>query len=226
MAKVDKKILAFIPARGGSKGLPGKNIKLLADKPLIAYSIEAARCAVHVDRVVVSSDDPEILAIAKKFGAEIIKRPPELAEDDTKMPPVVSHTLETLRKFDSYEPDAILLLQPNCPLRTSKHIDEAIEHFISNDFDSLASVLSLLKHQFQIVEEKYLEPFLKERPNRQERKPVILENGVIYLSKIGLINQGTIVGGKIGYYPMHIKDSANIDSLDDFIFAEKLIRNS
>ncbi|MDP3994160.1 MAG: acylneuraminate cytidylyltransferase family protein [Candidatus Doudnabacteria bacterium] len=226
MPVIDKKILAIIPARGGSKGLPGKNIKLLVGKPLIAYSIEAAKKSKHVDRVIVTSDDKNILETSAPFGAELIQRPAELALDETKMPPVIQHVIDTLKTKDNYRPDIVLLLQPTCPLRTSKHIDEAIEHFSANDFDSLLSVLVLYKQQFVVENEKYLQPLLKERPNRQDRKPVILENGVIYLTMINLMEQGTIVGGKIGYYPMHIADSPNIDDQEDFLFAERLIKGS
>lgn len=223
MTNSEKKILAVIPARGGSKGLPGKNIRPLAGKPLIAYTIEAAKKSKYVDRVVVSSDSAEILDVAKTWGARIIQRPKELAGDATAMPPVLEHVLDTLEQ-ENYKPDVILLLQPTCPSRTEKHIDEAISHFLANDFDSLISVLVLYKHQYEAVGKKYLKPLLSERPNRQERSPIILENGVIYLASVDLVARGKIIDGKIGYYPMHTADSVNIDSLEDFLYAETLIK--
>lgn len=223
MTNSSRKILAVIPARGGSKGLPGKNIRDLAGKPLIAHTIEAAKKSRFVDRVVVTSDDEEILAVAKTWGAEILKRPSELAADQTPMPPVLVHALDTLGQ-EQYHPDLVLLLQPTCPARTEKHIDEAVAHFLANDFDSLISVLLLYKHRYEIADGKYLTPLLSERQNRQERQPVVLENGVIYLSRAELVQQGKIIGGKIGHYPMHLADSVNIDSLEDFLYAERLIK--
>src|SRR3989344_1132419 len=121
-----KKILAIIPARGGSKGIPGKNIKLLAGKPLIAHSIEAARNSRFINRVIVSTDDEHIANAARKYGAEIIMRPKELAEDKTPMDPVLQHAVEFLEK-ENYIPEAVMLLQPTSPLRTTEHINEAIE---------------------------------------------------------------------------------------------------
>ena len=133
------KILGIIPARGGSKGIPKKNIKLLNGKPLIAYTIEAA-LASNLDRVIVSTDCKEIAGISKEYGAEVIIRSFNLAEDTTPTLPVLQHVVSKLE----VEFDAVMTLQPTSPLRTSKHINEAIELFESDkEVDSLVSVVEV-----------------------------------------------------------------------------------
>lgn len=225
MTDFKKKILAIIPARGGSKGLPGKNIRPLVGKPLLQYTIDAALASRYVGRIVVTSEDDKILEVAGKTeGLTLIKRPEELARDETPMTPVTEHALSYVREQENYEPDIVLLLQPTCPLRIGRHIDEAVEKFLKDECDSLLSILILLKHQYKMVDKKYLEPLLKERPNRQQRAPVILENGVIYLTKVDLVKQGLTIGGKTGFYEMTIDSSINIDTLKDFEIAERLIK--
>ncbi len=217
------KILAIIPARGGSKGIPGKNIKLLAGKPLIAYSIEAARNSRFINRTIVSTDDEKIAKVAKKFGAEVIVRPKELAEDTTPMDPVLKHVVDSLEK-ENYVPDIVVLLQPTSPLRTTKHLDEAIEKFLNGNFDSLISVEINRNPQHEISEEKYLIPAFKKIENRDKRKPLIIENGAIYISKTDLIKKGKIRGEKIGYYEMDRYSSIDIDEPKDFEIVEQLFK--
>ena len=137
------KILGVIPARGGSKGIPKKNIKLLNGKPLIAYTIEVA-LASNLDKVVVSTDCEEIASISKEYGADVIMRSENLAQDNTPTLPVLK---DTINKIDS-EYDAVMTLQPTSPFRTTKHIDEAIELFTSDkEADSLVSVVEV-PHNF------------------------------------------------------------------------------
>ena len=134
-------ILAIIPARGGSKGIPRKNIKLLAGKPLIAYSIEAAIKSEFVNRVIVSTDDDEIEQISIKYGAEVIIRPKKLAEDDSPTIDGIIHALNILEKT-GYLPDIVVLLQPTSPLRTQDDVDNAIIYYLKNKdkYDSLISI--------------------------------------------------------------------------------------
>ena len=158
-------ILAIIPARGGSKGIPQKNVRLIAGKPLIAYSIEAGKNARMVSRVVVSTDDTEIAEVGKKYGAEIIMRPPELAEDKTPMDPVLRHVVEVLGR-EGYVPDAVVLLQPTSPLRTAAHVDGAIEKFLGNDVDSLISIFMIKNNRHEIMENNLLSPTFEKSKNR------------------------------------------------------------
>lgn len=225
MDKKIPKILAVIPARGGSKGVVGKNIKPIAKKPLLAYTIEEAKKSKYIDRLVVSTEDEKIASVAKDFAAEVIRRPKELAQDDTPTPPVLLQVVNFLAQKENYFPDLVLLLSPTCPLRKAKHIDELIEKFLAKDYDCMISVIFIYKHRYEITADDILLPVVADRPNRQQRKPVVLENGVIYLSTIDLIKQEKAVSGKIGYYLMDDESSINIDEPIDFVIAEQLILN-
>jgi len=116
-------ILAIIPVRGGSKGIPRKNIKPIAGKPLLTWTIEEAQKSRYISRLIVSTEDREIAEVARGTGVEVIGRPMELAEDATPMPPVFLHAIDTLWQKEKYSPDIVLTLQVTCPLRKVKHID-------------------------------------------------------------------------------------------------------
>ena len=124
-----KEILSIIPARGGSKGIPRKNLKKIFDKPLIAYTIEASLKSKYITRTILSSEDDEILSVAKEFGSETIKRPIELAQDVTKTIPVMIDVVTRLKEKEGYKPDYVVLLQPTCPLRDENYIDSAFEYY-------------------------------------------------------------------------------------------------
>lgn len=217
------KVLAIIPARGGSKGIPRKNIKLLAGKPLIAYSIEAAQKASGLDRVVVSTDDEEIAEVSRRFGAEVIMRPAYLAEDKTPTLPVLQHVVETLAA-DDYVPDAVMTLQPTSPLRTPVHIDEAIALFKEDDkADSLVSFVEV-PHIFhprsvmKLNEEGYMVPFLDEpQPlRRQDKEAVFARNGAaIYITRTERLSD-YIFGGNLLAYMMDEASSVDVDTMADF----------
>ena len=147
-----------------------------------------------------------------------------MARDASPTNLALTHAVNFLEKKDGYKPDFVLLIQPTCQLKKAEHIYESIEKFISSNYDSLISVIFTYKHRYEINGE-YLIPAEKDRPRRQERKPAVLENGVIYLSAIDLIKQEKIVAGKIGYYKMNYKSSVNIDEPIDFFIAEQLIIN-
>src|SRR6185312_8054385 len=140
-------VVALIPARGGSKAIPRKNLAPLAGKPLLAYAAEAALAARSVDRVLLSTDDDEIAAAGRTLGLEIpFLRPPEIAGDDTPMLAVIAHLLDHL-KAESAAPEALVLLQPTSPFRTARHIDEAVALFRARRADSVVSVVAM-PHQF------------------------------------------------------------------------------
>ncbi|MBI2055590.1 MAG: acylneuraminate cytidylyltransferase family protein, partial [Candidatus Sungbacteria bacterium] len=124
------KILGIIPARGGSKSIPRKNIKELGGKPLIAWTIEAAKKSGVFDRIILTTDDSEIAEVGREWGVEVpFMRPNELAEDHTPTLPVIQHTLAWLEDNESYEPDAVMILQPTTPFRQPHHIQEAVQLF-------------------------------------------------------------------------------------------------
>lgn len=223
-------ILAIIPARGGSKGVPRKNIKPLAGKPLIAYSIEQAKRSKYVSRVVVSTEDEEILRVSLKWGAEVIKRPQELAKDDTPTIEVILHVLSVLKEKESYVPDVVVLLQPTSPLRTSEDIDNAIELFLNcQECLSLVSVTEFdhppvwaLK-----IENNYLSPmFDKEYLNmrRQELPKAYKPNGAIFIATPDTIYKyRTFYTPRTMAYIMPSERSIDIDTEFDFLLAEFLI---
>src|SRR5574344_1849299 len=134
-----KEILAIIPARGGSKSIKRKNIRFIAGKPMVYYSIEACKASKYITRFVVSTEDEEIKGICKSFGSEVIDRPMELAQDETKTAPVMVHAAIELEKT-GYKPDYIVLIQPTSPFRTGEFIDRAFDFFFSKDgYDSCFS---------------------------------------------------------------------------------------
>jgi len=134
-------MLSIIPARGGSKGIPKKNIKDLAGKPLINYTIKASIDSDRVDRTMVTTNDEDIASVSRKAGAEVpFIRPKRLAQDETPTLPVIQHTLNYYQDNENYTPDAVILLQPTSPLRTSNHIDEALRKYEKLSSKSLVSV--------------------------------------------------------------------------------------
>ena len=182
------KIISIIPARGGSKGLPKKNILELAGKPLIAWTIESSLKSKYISKTIVSSDCDEILNISSKYGSEILKRPDELARDTTPTEPVVEHILQNIKDLGNYS--YLVLLQPTSPLRDEKDIDEAISKLIQEkDATALISVKEIdnkILKAFKINNNGYLEgisnnkyPFMR----RQDLPKVFMPNGAIYIIK-------------------------------------------
>ena len=170
-------ITAFIPARGGSKGLPGKNIKMFADRPLIVHSIDYALNSNYIDEVIVSTDDADIADIASKAGANIINRPANIASDTSTTESAIEHYLNNTK-----QPNIIVLLQPTSPLRPKGSLDKAIEHFKDNQFDSLLSITPTHRFFWRIKDGKTVsaEYNYLERPMRQNIKADdvrYLENG-------------------------------------------------
>jgi CMP-N-acetylneuraminic acid synthetase len=225
------RFLAIIPARGGSKGVPRKNLRPLNGRPLIAYAIAAAKGSKTVDRIVVSTDDAEIAEVSHSLGAEVRIRPTMLAADDTPTRDVLEHVATELA-HEAYRPDAILTLQPTSPLRVARHIDEAAALFTSDpEADSLVSCVAVphIFHPCSIMRKDaagYLAPFLDERQpsRRQDKEPVFARNGAaIYITRIGRLKD-FVFGGKLLAYMMDADASIDIDTLDDFAVAERLLQ--
>jgi CMP-N,N'-diacetyllegionaminic acid synthase len=224
-------MIAIIPARGGSKGVPRKNIRLLNGRPLIAYSIAAAQGARSVDRIVVSTDDIEIARISRDLGAEVRMRPAALAADDTPTRDVLHH-LVTEMETEGYRSDAVLTLQPTSPLRTAQHIDEAAALFAADPHaDSLVSCFAVphVFHPRSVMrkdEAGYLVPFIDETQptRRQDKEPVFARNGAaVYITRTARLKD-YIFGGRLIAYMMDTDASVDIDTLDDFAVAERLLQ--
>lgn len=219
-------ILAIIPARGGSKGIPHKNIRLIAGKPLLAHTVEDARQTLAITRLIVSTDDSEIAAVARQYGAEVVWRPEEISGDTATSESALLHTLDHLRNSESYEPDLVVFLQATSPLRQPDDIQNAIETLHSEQADSLFSACPL--HGFVWRKEgSQLSSLTYDYRNRQRRQDApedLVENGSIYVFKPWVLRQfGNRLGGKIAVYRMRVLDSFQVDEPADLELIEQLI---
>lgn len=224
--------IAVIPARGGSKGIPHKNITDLAGKPLIAYTIEAALKAKTLRRVIVSTDDAEIAEIAKSYGAEVpFLRPAELARDDTPSPTVVQHTVRYVEEDEGHRLDAVVLLQPTSPLRNERHIDEAVEKLFESGADSVITVCKVRHHPYWcfVVKGDRLYPFSKKGitiSRHQDLPQVYAANGAVYVVKRDvLFKQSSLFGKDTRAVVMSLKDSMDIDDYTDLFVAEMVLKH-
>ena len=212
-------ILAIIPARGGSKGIPKKNIRLMNGKPLIYYSIKNASNSKYITDVIVSTDDQEIKNISKMCGAEVLDRPIELAKDKTTLDPVIYHATETIERNKNIKYDAIITLQPTSPLLTSETLDKAIENFKDTDCDCIISAINAPHLSWTKINGKYI-PNYKERLNRQLLPPNYLETGAFFISKRNIITPNSRIGGKISLFEVPENESIDIDKVSDWIVCE------
>ncbi len=232
----NKKVLALIPARGGSKSIPKKNIFPLAGKPLTAYSIESAKDSQYIDRIIVSTDYKEIARIAKKFGAEVpFLRPAKFARDTTPDFPVFKHCLDWLKKKENYLPEIIVHLRPTGPLRTGAEIDEAIDLFEKYpDADSLRSVEEPSKPPYKMwkPEGAWIRPFIEDFPHlkdfhtaaRQLLPKVYQTTADIGLCRLRTIEEKrSIIGDNVLFYLLK-RPTVDIDNRFDFEIAEFLIK--
>ncbi|MEN1989186.1 acylneuraminate cytidylyltransferase family protein [Paenibacillus hubeiensis] len=223
--------LAVIPARGGSKGLPGKNIRLLNGKPLIVYSIEAALKSGCVTRVVVSTDDESIADVARHAGAEVpFLRPAELATDEAKSIDVLRHAVQFVEE-NGQQYDCILLLQPTSPLRRAGDIKEAMNQFLQSGADSLQSVTPARTHPYLLrlrSDTGQMSPYVvaEAHARRQDLTALYELNGALYLMKRDLlIKQEQIVGASNQGFVMPPERSVDIDTLWDFRLAEWMLQH-
>lgn len=208
-------IVSIIPARGGSKGVPRKNLKNLLGKPLIAYSIEQSSLSRYIDQTIVSTEDTEISEVSKKYGAKVMMRPKQLADDTTPTEPVLINVLEQLSK-EGVNPDFVVLLQPTSPIRRKNDIDNSIKMLIDNCGDSLLSVRENTSF-FWSRDGEPLNYNYKSRPRRQDKQWELVENGSIYITrKEILLKSQNRLGGHILTYIMPEWASYEIDTLFDF----------
>lgn len=226
-----KAVLAIIPARGGSKGIPRKNIKLLAGKPLIAWTIEEAKKSKYIDRLVVSTDSEEIAEIAKAFGADVpFIRPAKFAADSSPSWEAIIHALKWFEVNENRGYPVFCLLQPTSPFRNVKHIDEAIQKFFSSEkVRSLVSVCESIKTPFwtqTVSPEGYLEPLIQSKKQylrRQDLPKTFDVNGALYIADTdAYLNSKSFLGEKTAFYEMDQYSSIDIDTEIDFILAETL----
>jgi CMP-N-acetylneuraminic acid synthetase len=229
----DPKILAVIPARGGSKGVPRKNIYLVAGKPLIAYTLEAALAVRHrLHRLIVSTDDAEIAKVARRYGVDVpFMRPADLAGDGVPMFPVLQHAVRTVEAMDNVHLDWVLLLQPTAPFRTPQDIESALDLAAGGGCDSVISVVQVFAvhpNLMKRIENDRLLPFCIEEQEGTRRQdyqpPAYMRNGAIYLTRRAvLMEQNSIWGQVIRPYIMPEERSVSIDSEMDMKLAELML---
>ena len=222
------KVLGIITARGGSKGIPGKNIKELCGQPLIAYTIEAAQKSKLLSRCIVSTDSDEIAQVARKYGADVpFQRPASLAQDQSSSVDVVKHALTWLKDQNGERYDYVMILQPTSPLRDADDIDASIEIAIKTKADSVMSMYELSDFsvkKLKFIEEGIIRPLIESegmKPSRrQEASKVYKRNCAIYLTKSDLIMAGDLFGKVSRAYIMPEERSVDINKPSDFDLAE------
>ncbi|KAA0257256.1 MAG: acylneuraminate cytidylyltransferase family protein [Chloroflexi bacterium] len=221
------RVLGIIPARGGSKGVPRKNIREVAGRPLIAYTVEAARTSHMLTRCIASTEDKETAEICASLGCEVINRPVQLAQDDTPTIDVIKHVFGELEsRGESF--DYGLVLQPTSPLRTGSDIDSALQALNQSEADSIVSVYQVSDHhpaRMYRMESGCLvsidETFASAR--RQDLPRVYHRNGAIYAFRRKLLNQNTLMGNRILPYIMAEDRSLNIDTEYDLVLADYIL---
>lgn len=225
------KIVAVIPARGGSKGVPGKNIKLLGGKPLLNYTAELALSSKLIDQVILSTDSEEIASVGRSAGIEVpFIRPSHLAEDATPTLPVIQHALDFLLKRGD-QVDAVCLLEVTSPFRTIEFLEAAIQKFINSGADSLVSVLPVPPTYnphwvFEPNENDYLKIATGEEeiiPQRQALPKAYHRDGSIYLTKAAIVSGGSLYGKSMTYLENDPRATVNIDTMEDWEEAENLL---
>ena len=223
-------VLGVIPARGGSKGVPNKNLREVAGRPLLAYTVEAARASRRLMRTVLSTDDPAIAAAGRAFGVDVpFMRPPELAADSSPMLPVLQHATREMAA-GGFAADAVVLLQPTSPLRRAEHIDAAIEMLETTGADAVVSVIDVPHHfnpaSVLRLEGDRLRPFL-DGPlvlRRQDKPRVYARNGPAVLAvRVSQLDRGDLYGGDTRALLMAAEDSLDIDGLWDLELLEFIL---
>ena len=221
-------MLAIIPARSGSKGLPGKNLKELNGKPLICYAIDQAKKSKFIDKIVVSTDDEDIANVAVNYGAECpFLRPEHLAKDDSLVNDTLIYTLDKLKNDFNYDTSEFILLQPTSPLRNVSDINSAIQLFRQKNADSVVSYVEeshpVFWHKFLDENMCFDDIFEQKMANRQEHRKSYYPNGAIYIFKKKLILENKWYSAKSFAYLMPRSRSVDIDTSDDFSYAEYLL---
>lgn len=228
------RVLGIVPARSGSKGVPGKNVRLLAGRPLLAYTADAARESGVVDRVILSTDADDIARIGLQVGLEVpFMRPAALAQDETPMLPVVQHAMNAL-DADGWRADLVVLLQPTSPLRRAEHIRRAVETLQQSDADSVVGVVEIPRHlspdYVMRIDEGMLRPFLPDGyrvTRRQDARPAYSREGTVYAFRRETLERfGDIYGDRCRPLIVDAGDSLSIDTPEDWDAAERILSAS
>ncbi|MBU0766650.1 acylneuraminate cytidylyltransferase family protein [Patescibacteria group bacterium] len=229
------KVLGIIPARGGSKRIPRKNIVPVAGKPLISYTIQAAEESKKLDAFIVSTDDREIASLAQSLGADTpFLRPKKYARDDSQDIEYVTHALGWLEKYRGWQPEVIVLLPPDAPLKTGKDIDRAVEFLVEQDFDSVRTLVGPILHPpykamwvMKDAKKKLITPLFPQFVGMpcQQLPEYYLSVGMVYVTRSKFIKQGTLWGTRIGGYIMDAQKCIEIDEEDQLRQTEVILQN-
>ena len=210
-------VLAIIPARGGSRAIPGKNVRPFAGEPLLVHTIKSALAAKTLDRVVVSTDSDEIAAAAEAAGAEVVRRPAELARDESPTEDALIHVLETLGE----SPDWIVTLEPTSPLRTPELIDACVELAAAEDADAVITVVETRELLGRLDGSRfaYLEPGQPRR--RQDRRPLYRESSTVYVTRTSvLLRDRSVLGERLHAIVVPAEQAVDINTPLDLVIAE------
>jgi CMP-N,N'-diacetyllegionaminic acid synthase len=233
-------VLGVVTARAGSKGIPGKNTRRLAGKPLIAYTIEAALASGAFDRLILSSDDEEAARIARDFGVDVpFMRPAALCADDTPHLPVMQHAVAWMRERQHYRPDWVMILMPTSPLRRPEHIVESVALALRSGADAVVSVDEMPPHfhpmrAVTVDEDGWARLLVGDRPirrrpvRRQDMPKAWVFNGAVYLFKASLLEEPepSLYGDRVAAYAMAPPFGHNIDDESDWTEAERIMSSS
>ena len=225
------KVVAVIPARGGSKSIPKKNIAMVAGKPLIAYTIEVALQSKYIDRVIVSTDDREIADISKHCGAEVpFMRPAEYATDDATTLSVLQHAIKWLEDNEGYEPEVILILEPTSPLRIADDVDGAIKLLADTDCDSVTGLCEVEHNPYRMrtIVEGRVHNFIDSPvayAKRQDLPPVYRHSGTIYITRTRIVkDENRIFGDDNRAFMVPLERSIDIDGRFELEIADMILR--
>jgi CMP-N-acetylneuraminic acid synthetase len=218
-------VLGLVPCRGGSKGIPRKNVREVAGEPLLAHTVRASRDAERVDRTIVSTDDAEIKEAALEAGAEVpFDRPAELATDEALIEPVIEHAVEWLREHEGETYDTIALLQATAPLRTAEHVDEAVATYEAEDADSLVAVSEGDSYRWRETPDGAEIVNYDSRKRRQEKEPEYVESGALYLVDTDLfLETGDLQAGKTALSVLDRVSALDIDEPFELWMADEIL---
>ncbi|MAZ43686.1 MAG: hypothetical protein CMF48_00710 [Legionellales bacterium] len=220
-------VVAIIPARGGSKGIPRKNLQHLGGHPLISHIINTALKCKTISRVIVSTEDEEIAQTAKHYGAEVpFKRPESLAGDTVLTVPVLLHAAQWLLENSQWKPDIIVLLYPTSPLLKANVIDEGISILLNDpQTDSVASFCLDDKYHWQLESNSLQRVYPDKIMRRQDMSPLLIENGALYITRYEkMLETDSYIGGRVKPVLMNSKDSWDIDETSDFEIVDALLK--
>jgi CMP-N-acetylneuraminic acid synthetase/UDP-N-acetylglucosamine:LPS N-acetylglucosamine transferase len=216
------RVIAIVPARGGTDSVPYLNIKRLGDRPLLAHTLEAAKGAASVDRVVVSTDDPRVAEVAKGHGGEVpFLRPSDLAADIPSLKPVIVHAVREIEKAGD-RADIVVVLQATSPFRSSEAVDQAVDRLVSGGYDTVLSVTEDRTLNWRAAD-GMLAPLFEKEGRREAQEPVYKENGAVVALRRAVLDAPSRFGERVGYLVLDKRAAFTVHDLEDFWMAERLL---